>query len=74
MGIYFTQVATTGCGYDNGTLDHGFVRDRVDGYCLLYEPVEELPSIAGPTPVEPKREFVEVVFQVLMAYRSLMSS
>lgn len=36
--------------------------------------VEELPSIAGATPVEPEREFVEVVFKVLVAYRSLMSS
>jgi len=41
---------------------------------LLRQAVEKLPSIAGPTPVEPKREFVEVVFQVLMAHRSLMSS
>src|SRR5258708_35339212 len=45
----------------------------MDGDCMLRKAVEKLPSIAGPTPVEPKREFVEVVFQVLMAHPSLMS-
>src|ERR1039458_4504108 len=70
-------LAPTGCGLTRcslGTFDHGLVRNGIDSDCLLRQAVEELPSIAGPTTVEPKREFVEVVFQVLMAYRSLMSS
>src|ERR1022692_1107932 len=70
-------LAPTGCGLTRcplGTFDHGLVRDGIDGDRLLRQAVEELPSIAGPPPVEPKREFVEVVFQVLVAHRSLMSS
>src|ERR1017187_2267850 len=70
-------LAPTGCGLTRcslGTFDQGLVRNGIDSDCLLRQAVEELPSIAGPTTVEPKREFVEVVFQVLMAYRSLMSS
>src|ERR1035441_276703 len=70
-------LAPTGCGLTRcplGTFDHGLVRDGIDGDRLLRQAGEELPSIAGPTPVEPKREFVEVVFQVLVAHRSLMSS
>src|ERR1035441_3303728 len=70
-------LAPTGCGLTRcplGTFDHGLVRDGIDGDRLLRQAVEESPSIAGPTPVESKREFVEVVFQVLVAHRSLMSS
>ena len=59
---------------DGGALDHGFVRDRVNDHCLLYEPVEELPSIPGSTPVEAKREFVEIGVQLLTGQCTLMGT
>ena len=48
VGIYFTQVAPTGCGTGeggSGAFDHGFVWDGFDGDRLLYKSVEKLPPI-----------------------------
>ena len=45
-------------------------RFRLHG--LLDEPKEQLAPVAGRTAIEPEREFVQVVVQMLMTYGSLM--
>ena len=57
---------------DCGTTDHGFVRNRIDDDRLLHESLEKLAAVPGSAPVEPEGEFIEVVFQMLMAHRSLV--
>src|SRR5271169_3964483 len=65
----------TGCGLTRcplGTFDHGFVRNRIDSDSLLRQTVEKLPTVSRPAAIEPKRELVKVVFEVLMRHRSLV--
>ena len=48
--------------------------NRIDGHSLLRQTKEELASTLGLTAIEPEREFIEIVVQVLMAYCSLVGS
>jgi hypothetical protein len=46
----------------------------IDGHRLLRQTKEELASTLGSTAIEPEREFIEIVVQVLMADCSLVGS
>ncbi len=52
--------------------DEFAVRACLTQYQLLCEAVEDLADMAGPTPVEAKRELVQVALKVLGADSSLM--
>jgi len=45
-----------------------------DGDRLLKQPVEQLPPMAACSPVETECEFIEVVFQMLVADGPLMGT
>ena len=46
----------------------------IDGHSLLRQTKKELASALGSPPIEPERELIQIVVQVLMADRSLVGS
>ena len=58
----------------SGSADEAAIGNRVNGGGLLHETVEELSSALGLPTVEPEREFVEVVIEMVVADGTLVGS
>jgi len=54
--------------------DDSLIRDGIDGNSLLRQAKEELTPTPGAATVEPNSELIQIVIQILMADRSLVSS
>ena len=50
------------------------IRERIDGNSLLRQAKEELAPTLGTATVEPKSKLIQIIVQILMADRSLVSS
>ena len=62
------------CGIVEGSIDRAILwAGRVRWRPLAVRAGRRVPSMAGPTPVEPKREFVEVVFRAAITIKDLRS-
>jgi|GEM_PF-2450211 len=71
----FTPVGTTGCvlaAVSRNMPDHRPVRMRFHCNSLLRQAEEQLAAMSAGSPVEPKGEFIKVVFQMLVTYGPLM--
>src|SRR3972149_4262214 len=55
-------------------LDHRGVWHRIHRHCVLEKAVEEFAAMARGSSVEPERELVEIVVEMLTADRTLMSA
>jgi hypothetical protein len=60
--------------FSTPSTDNRFVRYRRHRDGLLDKPVEEFATTAGRAPVEPKREFVQVIVKMFTTHRSLVSA
>ena len=54
--------------------DERLAEYRLQGHCLLHQPVEQQTARPGGAAVETKGEFVEVIVQMVWAYRALVSA
>jgi hypothetical protein len=55
-------------------VDDLVISDRIDGHSLLCQAKEELAATLGSSAIEPERELIQIVIQVLMTDRSLVGS
>ena len=63
------------CGIVEGSINRAILwAGRVRWRPLAVRAGRRVPSMAGPTPVEPKREFVEVVFRAAITIKDLRLS
>src|ERR1039458_395461 len=63
-----------GFGLRGGRVNYPVMGNRIDGHSLLRQTKEDLASTLGSPAIEPEREFIEIVAQVLMTDCSLVGS